>query len=51
MNDDLGPATGEQGTISRYTRRSKLANRMLVPLTEMLEKLNYCGDINVSTVS
>lgn len=50
MNDDLGPATGEQGTISRYTRRSKLANRMLVPLTETLEKLGYCGDINVNCI-
>jgi phosphoribosylamine--glycine ligase len=50
MNDDLGPATGEQGTISRYVRSSKLARKILAPLTPQLEKMGYCGDINVNCI-
>jgi phosphoribosylamine--glycine ligase len=50
MNDDLGPNTGEQGTILRYVRHSKLANKMLVPLTHLLEQLNYIGDISVNCI-
>lgn len=50
MNDDLGPATGEQGTIMRYVRNSKLARRMLAPLTATLEKAGYVGDIDVNCI-
>lgn len=50
MNDDLGPATGEQGTILRYVRNSKLAKKMLYPLTGALEKAGYVGDIDVNCI-
>jgi phosphoribosylamine---glycine ligase len=50
MNDDLGPATGEQGTILRYVRNSKLARKMLLPLTDTLEKAGYVGDIDVNCI-
>ncbi|HEX8838196.1 MAG TPA: hypothetical protein VF748_14740 [Candidatus Acidoferrum sp.] len=50
MNDDLGVATGEQGTVLRYVRQSKLARKMLVPLEAELEKLNYCGYIDVNCI-
>jgi len=50
MNDDLGPATGEQGTIMRYTKNSKLARKVLLPLTDTLEKMHYCGDIDVNCI-
>ena len=50
MNDDLGPGTGEQGTILRYVKHSKLANEMLVPLTECLERAGYVGDIDVNCI-
>jgi phosphoribosylamine--glycine ligase len=50
MNDDLGPATGEQGTVMRYTRNSKLARKVLLPLTEQLEKASYVGDIAVNCI-
>jgi phosphoribosylamine---glycine ligase len=50
MNDDLGPATGEQGTVMRYVRQSKLARKVLVPLTEQLEKAGYIGDIAVNCI-
>jgi phosphoribosylamine---glycine ligase len=50
MNGDLGPATGEQGTIMRYVRNSKLARKMLLLLTDVLEKMSYCGDIDVNCI-
>jgi phosphoribosylamine--glycine ligase len=50
MNGDLGPATGEQGTILRYVRSSKLARKMLLPLTSVLEKVGYVGDIDVNCI-
>jgi phosphoribosylamine---glycine ligase len=50
MAGDLGPGTGEQGTILRYVRSSKLAKKMLWPLTERLEKLGYVGDIDVNCI-
>lgn len=50
MNGDLGPATGEQGTILRYVRNSKLARKVLLPLTDRLEKAGYVGDIDVNCI-
>ena len=50
MSDDKGPATGEQGTVLRYVKSSKLARKVLLPLTSALEKMNYCGDIDVNCI-
>lgn len=50
MNDDLGPATGEQGTVLRYTRQSKLARKVLAPLESELAKINYCGYVDVNCI-
>lgn len=50
MNGDLGVATGEQGTVLRYVRRSKLADKVLVPLTRVLERLDYVGYIDVNCI-
>ena len=50
MNDDLGPNTGEQGSIIRYVRSSKLARKMLMPLTDTLEKVGYVGDLSVNCI-
>jgi phosphoribosylamine--glycine ligase len=50
MNDDIGCATGEQGTVLRYVRRSKLAEKVLIPLAKQLEKMNYVGDIDVNCI-
>lgn len=50
MNGDLGPATGEQGTISRYVEKSKLARLVLEPLTKQLEAVGYVGDIDVNCI-
>jgi phosphoribosylamine--glycine ligase len=50
MNDDLGPATGEQGTVMRYVRNSKLARKVLLPLTDALAEAGYVGDIDVNCI-
>ena len=50
MNDDLGVATGEQGTVLRYVAKSKLADKVLKPVEEALAKLNYVGYIDVNCI-
>ena len=50
FNDDLGPATGEMGTVVRYTRTSKLANKVLRPLEDALDALDYCGYVDVNCI-
>ena len=50
MNDDLGVATGEQGTILRYTEESKLAEEVLKPLEGQLHGLDYTGYIDVNCI-
>ena len=46
MNGGLGPNTGEMGTISRYTKKSKLAEVALLPMTKQLRELQYVGFID-----
>src|SRR3984957_1864778 len=50
MNGDMGVATGEQGTVLRVVRQSKLANQVLAPLSDLLDKMNYVGYIDVNTI-
>lgn len=50
MNGECGPATGEQGTVLRYVKHSKLAEQMLKPLIPQLEALNYTGDVGVNCI-
>lgn len=47
---ELGVATGEQGTVVRKTKESKLAIEMLKPLEDMLHGLNYTGYIDVNCI-
>ena len=44
MNDDLGENTGEQGTVIRHVKKSKLFDLMLAPLTDYLHMIRYVGD-------
>ena len=48
MPSGLGPNTGEQGTILRHVRKSKLFDKMLKPLEEQLHAIKYVGNINVN---
>lgn len=50
MNDDLGVATGEQGTVVRYTQESLLADRVLKPLEDYLHGLEYTGYVDVNCI-
>lgn len=50
MNGDLGIATGEQGTVVRVVRKSKLADKVLAPLEKELRANNYTGYIDVNCI-
>ena len=50
MNDDLGVATGEQGTVLRYVSKSLLARKVLEPLEDQLASLGYVGYIDVNCI-
>lgn len=50
MNNDVGVATGEQGTVLRFVEKSKLANRVLRPLEDYLKQNNYVGYIDVNCI-
>jgi phosphoribosylamine---glycine ligase len=50
MPGDLGPNTGELGTVMRFVRRSKLAERVLVPLEEELARIGYIGNVDVNCI-
>jgi phosphoribosylamine--glycine ligase len=46
----LGPATGEMGTTIRYVSSSRLADKLLKPLEEMLHRLDYIGNVSVNSI-
>lgn len=50
MNGDVGPATGEQGTVCAYTDKDKLASEMLLPLEPILRTLGHRGDFAVGAM-
>jgi len=50
MNDDMGVATGEQGTILHYVRQSRLARKVLEPLSDLLSRSRYCGYVDVNCI-
>lgn len=48
MAGDLGPNTGEMGTLSMYVTKSKLADIALKPMTAQLKALDYVGFCDIS---
>lgn len=48
MNGDIGPSTGEQGTVCQYVKADKLAHEMLVPMTDTLLKAGHRGDFAIN---
>lgn len=50
MDGDLGVATGEMGTLARMVKKSKLAEKVLLPITQTLERLEYCGYIDNNVI-
>jgi phosphoribosylamine---glycine ligase len=47
---EIGPATGEQGTLCQYYEQDKLAKEMLIPLEPMLRALGHRGDFSVGAM-
>jgi phosphoribosylamine---glycine ligase len=45
---DLGCNTGEQGSVLRYTKRSKLFEKVVRPLTEILHQMKFVGNCDVN---
>lgn len=50
MNGDIGPATGEQGTVCQYVEEDKLAEDMLLPLEPILRTLGHRGDFAIGAM-
>lgn len=50
MVGDHGPATGEMGTVVRYVKSSRLADKVLRPLAHDLDAMNYCGYVDVNCI-
>ena len=50
MSGNYGYNTGEMGTVLAYTRKSKLAEEVLEPLTDHLLKIGYVGDVDVNCI-
>ncbi len=44
MCGEIGPATGEQGTVCQYVEKSKLADDALKPMEAILKVLGHRGD-------
>jgi phosphoribosylamine-glycine ligase len=47
MDGDLGPSTGEEGTVCQYVETSKLAEEMLTPMAPVLAALGHRGDFAI----
>jgi phosphoribosylamine--glycine ligase len=47
---NLGCSTGEQGTVLRYVRSSKLAKQLLLPLTDDLVRTGHTGYVDVNAI-
>jgi phosphoribosylamine--glycine ligase len=50
LNDDLGENTGEQGTVIRHVKDSKLFREVLEPITDYLHLIHFVGDCNVNCI-
>lgn len=50
MNGDVGPNTGEQGTVCQYVIEDKLAEELLKPMEPILRTLGHRGDFAVGAM-
>ena len=50
MTGEMGPNTGEQGTVMRMVSKSKLANKVLKPLEDALAATGHTGDVDVNCI-
>jgi len=47
---DTGVNTGEQGTVMRYVKESKLVDKLLTPLTSYLHSINFRGYFDMAAI-
>ena len=47
MNDEKGPATGEQGTLCAYLESDPFADNYLLPFAPLLQALGHRGDFSI----
>ena len=47
---DVGPSTGEQGTLSKYTSKSKLFDELLKPLEKDLTAFGHLSNIDINSI-
>ena len=50
MAGDVGPATGEMGTVNLAVSKSNLADKVLAPLTPLLKASHYIGFFNINCI-
>lgn len=50
MNDELGPNTGEMGTLTQYCEEDKLFDEMLKPMEPVLMALGHRGDFAIGAM-
>lgn len=50
MAGETGPATGEMGTVIRTTNKSKLADKVLKPFEDDLDRAGYVGYVDVNCI-
>lgn len=50
MPGDFGPATGEMGTVCKYTENSRLAEQTLAPMEKLLLDLGHIGDVDLNCI-
>src|ERR1700685_1545641 len=50
LNDNLGPNTGEMGTVQQVVKNSILADRLLKPLTAHLKASHYVGFFDINCI-
>jgi len=50
MPGNLGPNTGEMGTVMRYVKKSKMAEKVLRPVEAQLGRLGYIGNVDVNCI-
>lgn len=50
MNGDIGVNTGEQGTVMRFTKASKLYDEVLKPIELGLHRIGYIGCVDLNCI-
>lgn len=50
MNEGLGCNTGEQGTVMRFVKHSKLFDEVLEPVVDYLHSIKYVGNVDMNCI-